>query len=845
MKIIAYNHTHWDREWYKTFQDFRIRFAEVMEILVEEINFGNIDVFYLDGQTVVLEDYFGLYPEKKEVVQKLVEEKKIILGPWYALADEFLVSGEALYRNLFLGIKQSKDLGCNDFIGYLPDSFGHNSEIPRILSDFGIKNAVLWRGAGDFSSEFRWQSADNSQVLATYLIEGYFQNFIHDKISPKKKAENLKKFLDKIKEFSTSDCILLPIGGDHLAPVKNLSAELDKISQYLEDYTFEKASIFDYIEKINDLKLETLAVFKGELRNNLRNPILAGTLSTRNYLKKENSIAQWNLTKKAEPFSLFVNAATGGRFLPLETEFAYKMLLKNHAHDSICGCSIDEVHREMLPRFSQVNQISQAMILRASLKISEMVKNNSVWVYNLSDKEFSGLVNVKTDKPLLKELQKIFVKKTREFPEEILLDTSRPPFSEDMRDFREYLVFAEKIPPNSIKIINGEEKKSENIDIVDVSENYIKNSNISLDISLDGKIKLKDLKNNKTFENLHYFYDRADIGDTYNYSPLENDVPLVAKFLKSKIIEKNPLKSTLRLVYEINIPEKYDDKSKKRSFKAYKTIITSDITLEKASNQAKINTFWENKSEDHILQIKFKFNEKIKKTFAENSFGLIERTVDFGEKQTLPVKKGEEAGVITAPMQRFVWANGLGIITEGLHEYGVDDDELFVTVLRSVNMLSKLSLNTRNFPAGPPLQVPEAQCKGINSVRYSLCPAENPQDLFEQADIFFGSAIAGVGKSKNSSISICNSNFNFYNTDNKNIYTYATKLSEDRQGIILRMMNLSSENQFVKLSSDLDFCLYIEVNGLEEPVNSQQKFSQGIDFKPLELKNIYLKFRTV
>jgi len=845
MKIIAYNHTHWDREWYKTFQDFRIRFSEVMEILVAEINKGNIDLFYLDGQTVVLEDYFELHPEKKEVVQKLICQKKIIVGPWYALADEFLVSGEALHRNLFIGIKQAKELGCKDFIGYLPDSFGHNSEIPRILNAFSIKNAVLWRGAGHLPSEFRWKSYDNSQVLATYLIEGYFQNFLHDKVSPEKKAENLQKFLDKIKEFSITQNILLPVGGDHLAPVKNLAEEIALISQYLKGYSFEKGSVLDYIEKIKLVSSENLVEFKGELRDNSRNPILSGVFSTRNYLKKENAIAQWNLTKRAEPFSLFANAATGGKFLPEETEFAYKTLLKNHAHDSICGCSIDEVHREMMPRFSQVNQISEAMISRASLGISQMVKNNLVWVYNLSDKEFSGLVKVKADKPLSKNLQKILVKKTREFPEEILLDTSRPPFSEDMRDCREYLVYAEKIPSHSMKLLDFENKTLDPIDIVEVKENYIKNSAVSLEIAPDGKIKLTDLKNKKTFENLHYFYDRADIGDTYNYSPLENDVPLVARFVKSKIIENNPLKSTLRLVYEINIPEKFNEKKKKRSSKTQKTCITTDVTLKIASNQAEFRTFWENNSEDHILQVKFKFDKNIEHSFAENSFGLIEREVGNGEKQPLPVPKGTEATTITAPMQRFVWANGLGIITEGLHEYGVDGDEIFVTLLRSVGMLSKLALNTRNFPAGPPLHVPEAQCKGLNSVKYSICPVENPQDLFAEADIFFGSTIAGVGKCKNAFISDCGVDFEFYYTNNENIYTYAAKLSEDRQGVILRLMNLSAENQSIKLSSALDFSHYKEVNGLEEGLTPLQKFSQEIWFKPFELKNIYLKLRTV
>ena len=154
VKVFLFPHTHWDREWYKPFQDFRIRLVEVMDGVLKEFASGNLEHFYLDGQTVILEDYLQLHPEKEEEIRNLIKAKKLFVGPWYVLADEFLVSGEALVRNLLAGINQAKKFGCEDFFGYMPDSFGHNSQMPQILSSFGIKNAVLWRGVGDKKSEF-------------------------------------------------------------------------------------------------------------------------------------------------------------------------------------------------------------------------------------------------------------------------------------------------------------------------------------------------------------------------------------------------------------------------------------------------------------------------------------------------------------------------------------------------------------------------------------------------------------------------------------------------------------------------------------------------------------------
>lgn len=837
MKVIAYNHTHWDREWYKTFQDFRLRFVEVLGLIIREIHNKNIDCFYLDGQTVILEDYFELYPEKKLLIQDLISKNKIIIGPWYALADEFLVSGESLFRNMMIGIKQAKELGCNKFIGYLPDSFGHSSEIPRILSAFAVKNAVLWRGAGSQKSEFIWKSQDNSSVKATYLIEGYFQNILHYDISLKEKAEKLKEFLDKIKEYSTSDYILLPTGGDHLGPVIALKAQLEEIGKILKDYSFESGGIFEYIDKTKNLA--NLCEFKGELRDNSRNPILPGTLSARLYLKQANALSTWKLSKLAEPFYAFVRSAKLVASRNNELEYAWKMLLKNHPHDSICGCSIDRVHDEMIPRFAQADQISDGLILRGQNAVSQLVKKDSIWVYNASDYDFSGVISIKTKDNLPKNLEKQFIKSVREFPKEILLDTQRPPFSEDIEEFKEYLVYVENIAPHSINTINENYKYSKLPDNIEIEGNFIKSSLIKIDINADGTVKLTDFEMNKSFEGLHYFYDRADIGDTYNYSPLENDNPLKSKFIKTEVIEKGKLRSTLRVYYELDIPDYFDEIENSRSKESHKTVITTDISIKVGSKRVEFKTSWENKSKDHILQIKFAFSENITETFAENTFGIIKRDfdADYSLKKLIPASKGVELKTNTAPMQRFVWTDGLGIITEGLSEYGVSQNELYVTILRAVGKLSKLSMNTRNFPAGPPLETTGAQCLGNQTVKYAICCAENPVELFKESDEFFGNIIADVGKSKKDN----NYKLTFFSINNQNIYSYAIKLPEKGEGTILRLMNLSDEEQKVSLSTGLNFSSYTEVNGMEEKLSEQLGFEQELVFKPYELKNIHLE----
>lgn len=848
MKIIAHNHTHWDREWYRTFEEFRMRFPEVIDAIIAKIKTGHIDCFYLDGQTVVLEDYFEIYPENKSLLQDLIKQNKIITGPWYALADEFLVSGESLFRNMLIGTYMAREFGGNNFIGYLPDLFGHNSEMPRILRAFGIENAVLWRGAGNKKSEFLWDSPDGSSVLVTYLLEGYYWEvlweMLQDNIPAEEKPARLKKFLDKIKDRSASEYILCPVGADHIEPLWGMKEIIEEFGDKIENYSFETGGILEYIEKINNIFGENnnlLTGVTGELRDNSRNPILAGVFSARLYLKQANTHATEKLFKLAEPFYSFLKNEKLVTPKNNEIKHAAKLLIKNHTHDSICGCSIDEVHNEMMIRFDGVERICDYLISKGRNAVSSRVKQNEVWVYNSSDYSYSGTVKVKTsEEPQTKFKQ--LIDSFRYFPEDVLLDTEKIPFPEDMKDFGEYLLYAENIPPHSIKIIDGNFSKLP--DKIEIGENFIKNSRIKVEIMPDGNLKFTDFELNKEFDGLHEFCDRADTGDTYNFAPLKDDIPIKAKFIKTEILEKDDLRSILRVHYEIEVPENFDEETGMRSKNIVKSEIITDISITANSKTAEFVTDFENKAKDRLLQIKFGFNENIKEIVAENTFGVIKREcdVDYCLNDYIPAEEGKELKTNIAPMQRFVFINGLGVLTEGLPEYETEKNNLYITVLRAVGILSKAAPNTRNLAAGPPLATPGAQCLGKNSVRYAICAAEKPEDLFKEVDIFYGNIITGVGKNDITENYFSDGNLHeFIKIGNPDIYTYAAKSPETGEGVVIRLLNLSGKEQKVLLRSDSGFTDYAEVNGLEENIAESKSFAEEIIFTPYELKSILLK----
>ena len=105
MDVIAYSHTHWDREWYHSFEEFRLRFIEVFDDIIAKLQSNELSVFYLDAQTILIDDYLEIFPSKKDLIENLIKNKKLYVGPWYVLSDELLPSGESLIRSLLIGIR--------------------------------------------------------------------------------------------------------------------------------------------------------------------------------------------------------------------------------------------------------------------------------------------------------------------------------------------------------------------------------------------------------------------------------------------------------------------------------------------------------------------------------------------------------------------------------------------------------------------------------------------------------------------------------------------------------------------------------------------------------------------
>ncbi|MBO5947401.1 hypothetical protein J6Q66_01040 [bacterium] len=698
-KVIAYPHIHFDREWYREFEEFRLRLIEIFDVIFEEFEKGELEKFFFDGQTSSIEDYLEIHPENLSKIKKLIAEKKLFVGPFYCLSDIFLVNGRCLEKNLELGIKQAKKWGYDgEFFAYLADTFGHSNSIATLLAKFNLDKAIIWRGVGNLPSEFIWNG-----IKTTNLLQGYFHDEFSQNLSYPQKAELIQKTLNKIAQDSY-DTILLPIGADHLCPPRNLKSQIYEINKYLDGYEIEVGTPFDYFKLVeNNYKQRVF----GEFLDNSKTFILKGSYSCRTYIKQQNAYAQWLLTRFAEP----LNSICKGSF-EKEIEYAYKLLIQNHAHDSIYGCSTDEVDFEVQSRYKKVNQISKGIIER-------LLKNSkTLSIANLSDFEYNGEIQIETSKSLPKWLNAQKIGTKRGFLNSKLYNVNEIPITEDFTTIKSYLVDVKSLAPQRFTELTKD--YIETNPTLKITPQSLENQYISVNI-IDGKINIKDKINNKIYENALCISDRTDLGDSYNFAPKVGEKPKLAEIIGIKIKEKGHIRSILEVLYKLGT----------NKFKL-------DIILTNQSKTLNFELNYNNKKKNHLLQVVFNTPQNISKTLSEDTFGEIEREidVDYNIENFMPAPRGIELKINTFPMQRYVSANGFGLISKGLQEYECHKNALNLTLLRAIGIISNPKNPARGTPAGPPLKYDGMQCLGKNKYEFAL--TFDVENIKQNADKFYG-----------------------------------------------------------------------------------------------------------
>ncbi|TFG98821.1 MAG: hypothetical protein E4H13_09480 [Calditrichales bacterium] len=907
--IIA--HTHWDREWYLSFQQFRFRLIDVINTVCDLLESAEgFNHFVLDGQAAILEDYLELYPENASRIKTLVEKGKLSIGPWYILPDEFLVSPESTIRNLLMGEQVCHRFGGAQKVGYMPDSFGHIAQMPQILNKSGINSFIYMRGNGNelesLGSEFIWKGPDGSTVLAIHQVGGYcngaslgFDALWEGKTERKPDTAILRqqvgKLLKRLEKYSNTDTLVINNGCDHMPPQPQLPVLIKELNKVLPGYRFKIGDWSGFIEDVLH-RQEALTGYSGELLKGRYHYILSGVWSTRMYLKQANHRAQNLLEKYIEPLAVYAWICHGLPYPSRILDHCWKRLLQNHPHDSICGCSLDEVHQEMEVRFNDVIHNAQEAQNRVMEYLNPSLCRNLEGIEDIMLTVFNPLAytrNQVTERlvylPANTDLSQIGVIDDQGKPAMFYLRSGwfmQPHAGGDnlpvlhfteryhfLMDFQSH--FPQRV---SIKGSTGAGSVQmaliqiyvENINAVSHRNYYLtttgpaltNRNNLVVDghtlenrfcrvtVYPNGTFDLLDKRSGQIFQGLNRLEDSSDTGDTYDYSSLSGDTGIYTddQAGEIEIVSEGPLSGQLKVKFNFYLPESLAQDRNSRSKSLIPCVTEILIGLCYDSARVEIKTKFENRAKDHRLRTHFPLKISSKFLTSDGNFYTNHRSLE-----KIDANGWAQPPSGTFPQRDYSLIsdgkNGLAIFNKGLPEIAATANAeggvtAALTLLRAVGWLSRDDLSTREENAGPVLPTPEAQCWGSHVFEYAIYPFSGNEiaaGVKRESELFQVPVLVHQGL-KDTSVTEPD---RLIDSVSNHVAVTAIKKHVQRDTLIIRLYNLLDRVHEEELKFYKEIRQVWNVNLIEERL-SPKEFKENIvklELNPHEIATLELEFK--
>ncbi|MEA2610892.1 MAG: 2-O-(6-phospho-alpha-D-mannosyl)-D-glycerate hydrolase [Chloroflexota bacterium] len=774
-------HTHWDREWYEPFQTFRMRLVELVDQLLDRMERDPRLRFTLDGQAATVDDYLEVRPDAEPLIRRLIAERRLAIGPWQILMDEFLVSGETIIRNLEFGWARAEALGRAMPVGYLPDMFGHIAQMPQILQRAGISRAVVWRGVPEAIDRdtFRWSAPDGSEVIAEYLVGGYGNGaYLFD--VPDLLASKLVGYRAANAGFYGDRSLLAMYGTDHAVPSPRLADLVEAVNRSDNGIEVRLETLADYAARA-EVDDRPPSAWTGELRSGARANMLMGVSSARIDLKAACGRVERLLERYAEPLT----ALHGGPWPERLLELAWRRIVDNSAHDSVVA--------QVLSRFAEAEQIGRGILNDTARRIASDIPLGSWGIINPSPSARTDLVAVDVSvtageeaafsvggqRVVTQELSRrdpviarirvrgeqipellrrrrhgreLFGRQLNgsgvdldgELPTITLLvdDIGEPPeldvdaliesvgvaasgAPEALWELvvlaadRRQLLLRVDAPPLGWSTV--EASSAESVADVDPGSVVVTPRSLAnglVRLTVDDDGTARLEGNGAELAGVGRLVDGGEFGDSYNYGPPTEDRLVDAPL--SVAIEASahgPLLGELLVRRRYDWPLAVEPSGAARSQVTTETEVTTRYEVRIGEPFVRVRIEFENRSRDHRLRWHIPLPDAATTSAAEGGFAVVERGL------TMEGGHGE-VPLPTYPARGFVHVAGLSVLLDQLTEYELVDGgrELAVTVLRAFALISRNANPYREDPAGPEIPIPDAQRIGACSLGFAVMP---------------------------------------------------------------------------------------------------------------------------
>jgi mannosylglycerate hydrolase len=742
-KIHVIHHTHWDFEWYFTRNEALVQFVYHMDEVFSALKEQKVDYYLLDGQMSILDDYLDAYPEKKSEIKKWVSAGRLFIGPWYTQTDELVITGESIVRNLSLGMEMADELGGSQKIGYLPDSFGQGADMPKIYNGMGIDDAVFWRGLPKDKTpnrEFRWKSEDGSEVNVANIKDGYFVGvgLIED--------DNADNVLTTITQGSSVDDVPLPVGGDQRYVDFNLKERIEFYNQQLKDAELIESNYPQYFKDLKQHSNE-LDEITGEFIDPSVSKIHRSIYSSRYDQKYLNDKVERRMLYQVEPLMAMADRV-GIPYKKALLNKVWKLIVRNHAHDSAGGCNSDKTNRMIVERLVEADQLSYSIVDYLTRKITESdakYAENTITFFNTMPYPISKKVNfqVSLKNPnfeLIHAGQKYSVdveKITKEYHGQIKRDTSQ--YQENDYYYKLDCEAVIELPALQWRTFNIEETThprqavSLNDDLV-IEDNHFKIS------FLEGILNLEDVEKQTQISNFIYIEDGGDEGDTYDYSPAYEDRIYKLDFKDAKVrTQVGKLSSKMILEGAWMLPKNLVERAQNLRNEEVKYQLTFELN-QSGRIDSKLKIL--NNIDDHRMRVIMKTGVHSQTSVADSGFGYVERPVIDKHLEGWKELGYHEEPTSIFPMIHYCNIHdkkqSVSFLVKGIKEYqviGNDFDQMALTLFRSVGYLGRPDLIRRPGVASGNqftyIPSPDSQLHQKLHFKWSMCI----EDSFDVAKI--------------------------------------------------------------------------------------------------------------
>ena len=667
--------------------------------VLDYLEVSDIHKFCID-QATLFEGFKRLFPNYWDALhQRILEGRVEVVGGTYVMPDFVIPDGESIVRQFLYGMEFFRaEFGIDVKTGWAIDSSGHPSQLPQILRQCGIDTYYIWRGMPfDAPTEFIWKGLDGSRVNVVWLAAGYdCAAWLSENV--REAFTTLLGVIDSLGDRAASQNVFLPVGGELVPPVPHLADIVQEWNRTFPDMRAVIITPHEFAEKLKMVQ-SGLSVISENLTAGRFAPVRLGGLSSRVKLKI--------LSRRLETLLYLVELYLTFNRDPsknADVDNIWRILLFNHDHNIIRGIVADAPYRQTVKRFEkaieQAEELLEAAISDYSTRLSTAGDGINIAVFNPLPWVRDGIVKISVDlSPFESEHFQVMTEDDESIPYQIV------DRSED--GLVDLLIVAHEIPSMGHKVfrIVPAEESPEFETSIKTGDSWIESEKYALEFDMFNGAVTRIFDKDNHFEVLrssgNYIQIDNDVGDLYRYSrselaPQSTDLTTLRMSGNVRILESGPIRVT------VEITGRFADCQRVQRVYLYNGLDRIDFETEIDFN-----------GQDKRLSVVFPLTVFAERAIVGSQFGAEER---------LTIRN--DAGWVEPADDTFAaldWVDctgpgsGVALTAFGLHEFSFKDGTLRMTLLRSVDHLSR-GLDD------DVIEAPSALEKGHHLFRYSLIP---------------------------------------------------------------------------------------------------------------------------